>query len=171
MPNDSLPGQPATLACIGLGGNIGDVEATIARAFAALATLSHTQLLKRSRLYRTPAWGMTAQPDFINAAARLSTSLPAEELLAALLQIERDMGRDRNAAERWGPRAIDLDLLLYGDAVIEQPGLQVPHPHLHERAFVLMPLAEIAPDAIVPGRSRVDALLMALDTHGIEVVE
>jgi 2-amino-4-hydroxy-6-hydroxymethyldihydropteridine diphosphokinase len=158
-------------ACIGLGGNLGDVVATIEHAFAALDALPETQVLKRSRLYRTPAWGMTAQPDFINAAALLSTQLSPDDLLAELLRIEREAGRDRNAqSERWGPRALDLDLLLHGDAIIAHQGLCVPHPHLHERAFVLVPLAEIAPDALVPGRGRVDALLAAVDAQGIVVL-
>ena len=155
-------------ACIGLGGNLGDVAAVIEHAFAALSELPTTHVLRRSRLYRTPAWGMTAQPDFINAAALLSTQLSPDALLAELLRIEREAGRDRDAQpERWGPRALDLDLLLYGDAVIAHPGLSVPHPHLHERAFVLVPLAEIAPDALVPGHGCVDALLAAVDAQGI----
>lgn len=157
------------MACIGLGGNLGDVANTIRHAIAALGGLPGTQVLRNSRLYRTPAWGMTAQPDFLNAAAMVSTKLSAEALLAELLRIEREAGRDRGMqSERWGPRALDLDLLLYGDAVIAHPGLCVPHPHLHERAFVLVPLAEIAPDALVPGRGRVDALLAAVDALGIE---
>jgi len=155
-------------ACIGIGGNLGDVATTIGHAFAALDALPETQVMRRSRLYRTPAWGMTLQPDFINAAVVLSTRLPAEALLEELLRIEREAGRDRDAqTERWGPRALDLDLLLYGDELIAHPGLCVPHPHLHERAFVLVPLAEIAPDALVPGRGRVDALLAAVDAKGI----
>lgn len=154
-------------ACIGLGGNVGDVVASLERAFAALAALPGTRQLRRSRLYRTPAWGMTAQADFINAAAVLETALSAPELLAALLAIEHAGGRDRAAAPRWGPRVLDLDLLLHGDAVVDAPGLRLPHPHLHERAFVLMPLAEIAPDAIVPGRGRLADLLAAVDASGI----
>ena len=157
------------LASVGLGGNLDGAAATIVRAFEALARLPHTRLLRRSRLYRTPAWGLTAQPDFVNAAAVLSTTLSAHELLAELLRIERQAGRDRSAqTERWGPRVLDLDLLLYGDAVIAQDGLRVPHPHMHERAFVLAPLAEIAPDAIVPGCGRVDALLAQVDRTGVE---
>ncbi len=158
-------------ACIGLGGNLGDVATAIERSFAALSELPATQVLCRSRLYRTPAWGMTAQPDFLNAAAVLSTLLSAQALLEGLLRIERVAGRDRSVqSERWGPRALDLDLLLYGDAVIAHPGLCVPHPHLHERAFVLVPLAEIAADVVVPGRGRVDALLAAVDAQGIEAL-
>ena len=156
------------VACVGLGGNLGDVASTIEHALTALGGLPGTLVLRRSRLYLTPAWGMTAQPDFLNAAAVLSTRLSADALLAELLRIEREAGRDRCIqSERWGPRALDLDLLLYDDAVIARPGLWVPHPHLHERAFVLVPLAEIAPEVMVPGRGRVDALLAAVDIQGI----
>jgi 2-amino-4-hydroxy-6-hydroxymethyldihydropteridine diphosphokinase len=171
--NASVPGEPEVSVCIGLGGNLGNVATTIQYAFAALHALPETRVLRRSRLYRTPAWGMTAQPDFINAAAVLGTRLSAEVLLEELLRIEREAGRDRDAqSERWGPRALDLDLLLYGDAVIAHPhpGLCVPHPRLHERAFVLVPLAEIAPGALVPGHGRVDALLATADTQGIRVL-
>ena len=159
-------------ACIGLGGNLGDAAGAIAHAFDALAALPKTRLLRRSRLYRTPAWGMTAQPDFVNAAAVVSTSLSAPDLLMQLLRIERQAGRDRGTqTERWGPRVLDLDLLLYGDAVIAQHGLRIPHPHLHERAFVLVPLAEIAPDAVVPGYGRVDALLANIDHSDIRPLD
>jgi 2-amino-4-hydroxy-6-hydroxymethyldihydropteridine diphosphokinase len=156
-------------ACIGIGGNLGDVAGAIARAFEALDSMPGTRLLNRSRLYRTPAWGMTAQPDFINAAAVVSTCLSAPALLEELLRIERTAGRDRVAQSgRWGPRTLDLDLLLYAEALIELPGLRVPHPHLHERAFVLVPLAEIAADAIVPGYGRIGDLLASVDAIGID---
>jgi 2-amino-4-hydroxy-6-hydroxymethyldihydropteridine diphosphokinase len=165
----STASQQAAIACIGLGGNMGDVAGAIAGAFDALAHLSGTTLVRRSRLYSTPAWGRAGQPDFVNAAAVVSTTLTAAQLLAALLGIERAAGRDRTAdVPRWGPRSLDLDLLLFGDAVIEQPGLRVPHPHLHERAFVLVPLAEVAPDADVPGHGSVRALRDAVDASGIE---
>ncbi len=168
MLKESVSHKSAVHACIGLGGNLGDVAAVIEQAFAALDALPETRLLRHSRLYRTPAWGMTAQPDFINAAAVLSTQLSADALLAELLRIERAAGRDRDTqTEPWGPRTLDLDLLLHGDAVIANPGLCVPHPHLHERAFVLVPLAEIAADTVVPGRGRVDALLAAVDAQEI----
>ncbi|MEO8743400.1 MAG: 2-amino-4-hydroxy-6-hydroxymethyldihydropteridine diphosphokinase [Lysobacteraceae bacterium] len=168
MTDNDCSREPAVLACIGLGGNLGDVAGAIEHALLALDALPATQLLRRSKLYRTPAWGMTAQPNFVNAAAVLSTALSASDLLAELLRIEREAGRDRDAqSERWGPRALDLDLLLYGYAVIAQAGSSVPHPHLHQRAFVLVPLAEIAADALVPGRGRVDELLAAVDAQGI----
>ncbi|WP_132999462.1 2-amino-4-hydroxy-6-hydroxymethyldihydropteridine diphosphokinase [Luteimonas arsenica] len=155
-------------ACVGLGGNIGDVAAALRGALAAFDGLPGTRLLGASRLYRTPAWGVEDQADFINAAALLETTLPARDLLDALLAIERAHGRERAAdGSRWGPRTLDLDLLLYGDAVIDEPGLLVPHPQLHARAFVLVPLAEIAPCAEVPGRGRVQVLLDAVDTGDI----
>ena len=155
-------------ACVGLGGNIGDVAAALRAALAALDALAGTRLLRASRFYRTPAWGVEAQPDFINAAAVVETTLAPRVLLEALLAIERDHGRERAAdGSRWGPRTLDLDLLLHGDAVIDEPGLVLPHPQLHARAFVLVPLAEVAPDAEVPGRGCVDALLRAIDVDGI----
>lgn len=155
-------------ACIGLGGNIGDVATVLRTALAALDALPGTRLLAASRFYRTPAWGVEAQPDFINAAALVETTLAPRALLDALLGIERDHGRERAAdGSRWGPRTLDLDLLLYGDAVIDAPGLVVPHPQLHVRAFVLVPLAEVAPDAVVPGRGRVSGLLEGIDAGGI----
>lgn len=155
-------------ACIGLGGNIGDVAATLRSALEALHALPDTRVARASRVYRTPAWGVEAQPDFLNSAALLETGLEPHALLDGLLRIEREHGRERAAdGARWGPRTLDLDLLLYGDATIDAPGLSVPHPQMHARAFVLVPLAEIAPDAQVPGRGRVDALLAAVDRSGV----
>jgi 2-amino-4-hydroxy-6-hydroxymethyldihydropteridine diphosphokinase len=157
---------PPARAAVGLGGNLGDAAATLHEAMLALDGLPDTRLLRASRLYRTPAWGNIAQPEFVNAAALLQTQLEARDLLDALLDIERIFGRDRGAGERWGPRTLDLDLLLYGDATIDEPGLRVPHPHLHERAFALLPLAEIAPDLFVPGHGRVADLLGGVDASG-----
>jgi 2-amino-4-hydroxy-6-hydroxymethyldihydropteridine diphosphokinase len=151
-------------ACISLGGNVGDAAATVQAAFDALDRLPGATLLARSRLYRTPAWGNEAQPDFVNAAALVETSLEPRALLDGLLSIERAFGRERR--ERWGPRTLDLDLLLYGDDVVDMPGLHVPHPHLHERAFVLRPLADIAPQAQVPGQGVVADLLARVDSSG-----
>ncbi|MBB5943754.1 2-amino-4-hydroxy-6-hydroxymethyldihydropteridine diphosphokinase [Xanthomonas sp. 3307] len=154
-------------ACIGLGGNLGDAAATLRAALAALDTLPQTRLLRASQLYRSPAWGREDQPDFINAAALVATTLPATELLQALLDLESRHGRQRLPGERWGPRTLDLDLLLYAEAVIDLPGLQVPHPFLHERAFVLLPLAEIAAEAIVPGHGTVRDVRDRIETGGI----
>ena len=163
---------PRVVACIGLGGNLGDARGPLLAAFPALGGLPGTRLLRASRLDRTPAWGVTGQPDFLNAVALLETGLDAQALLAALLAIERRHGRVRatDGTGRWGPRTLDLDLLLYGDAVIDVPGLRVPHPHLHERAFALLPLAEVAPDAMIPGVGRVRDALAALDVAGIEAI-
>lgn len=160
-----------TRAYVGLGGNVGDVAAALQAAFDALDALPGTQLAARSRLYRTPAWGRTTQPDFINAVAAIDTALSPQALLDALLAIERAHGRDRDAEDgRWGPRRLDLDLLLHGDAVLDQPGLQLPHPRLHERAFVLVPLAEVAPALVVPGLGTVATLRAAVAADGIEAL-
>ena len=157
-----------TLAAVGLGANLGDVARSVRDAIDALGQLPGTRLVQASRLYRTPAWGVTAQPDFINAVALLDTGLSARALLEALLDIERVHGRVRVDGERWGPRTLDLDLLLHGDAIIDEAGLRVPHPHLHERAFALLPLLEAWPDAGIPGigPARECAGVMAAD--GIE---
>ncbi|WP_295952843.1 2-amino-4-hydroxy-6-hydroxymethyldihydropteridine diphosphokinase [uncultured Xanthomonas sp.] len=154
-------------ACIGLGGNLGDAAATLRAALAALDTLPQTRLLRASQLYRSPAWGREDQPDFINAAALVTTTLSAPELLQALLELEHRHGRQRLPGERWGPRTLDLDLLLYAEAVIDLPGLQVPHPFLHQRAFVLLPLAEIAADAVIPDHGTVRDVRDRIETGGI----
>jgi 2-amino-4-hydroxy-6-hydroxymethyldihydropteridine diphosphokinase len=147
----SKPGMPVR-AYVGLGGNVGVAEDTLRAAIRALDALPSTRLVRASRLYRTPAWGRVEQPDFVNAVAAIDTALAPRALLDSLLGIERAHGRERDAeARRWGPRTLDLDLLLYGDASIDEPGLHVPHPHLHERAFVLVPLCEIAPEVVIRG--------------------
>ncbi|MET0580416.1 MAG: 2-amino-4-hydroxy-6-hydroxymethyldihydropteridine diphosphokinase [Pseudoxanthomonas sp.] len=156
------------IAFVGLGGNLGDAAATLRAAIDALAGLPLTRLLRASGLYRTPAWGLERQPDFVNGVAMLETQLDAHALLEALLAVERDFGRRREEGPRWGPRTLDLDLLLYGDAVIAEPGLQVPHPHLHERAFALVPLLQIAPDILIPGQGRARDALSNLDSAAIE---
>lgn len=158
------------VAYVGLGGNVGDAAATLRAAFAELDALPETRLLRASRLYRTPAWGVADQPDFVNAAAMLETALPAQALLVHLLAIERAHGRERDADRRWGPRTLDLDLLLYGDAVLDEPGLHLPHPRLHERAFALMPLVEIAPDAVIPGIGRAADALARSPAEDISVL-
>jgi 2-amino-4-hydroxy-6-hydroxymethyldihydropteridine diphosphokinase len=162
------PAAQAVVAAIGLGANLGDAAATLRDARQALDRLPGTRLLRASPLYRTRAWGKTDQPDFVNAAALVETTLPARALLDALLELERRFGRRREAGPQWGPRILDLDLLLYGDAVVDEPGLRVPHPHLHERAFALVPLADIAPEAAVPGHGRVRELMSLLDAAGCE---
>ena len=166
-----MAADAAPVAYVGLGANLGDAAATVDAAVHALEALPETSLLRRSARYRTPAWGRTDQPDFVNAVVALRTSLPPAALLQALLAIERRFGRDRDAEHgRWGPRRLDLDLLLYGDERLHAPGLTLPHPHLHERAFVLVPLAEIAPDAVVPGHGRVADLRGAVDAAGVEAI-
>jgi len=159
-----------TRAAIGLGANLGDAAATLHDAIAELARLPATELLRASRLYRTPAWGRTEQPDFINAAALVETALSPRDLLDGLLAIERLFGRVRVDGERWGPRTLDLDLLLYADAVIDEPGLRVPHPHLHERAFALLPLLDAWPDADIPGTGRARDCAAAMAADGIEAL-
>ncbi len=157
-------------AYVGVGGNSGDVEITLTEALWAVDALPQTSIRQQSAFYRTPAWGRTDQPDFRNAVVELQTRMPARVLLNALLEIEQRFGRVRSAAERWGPRAVDLDLLLYGEETLDEPGMNVPHPHLHERGFVLVPLAEIAPRLVIPGRGDVQALLAAVDVSGIEAI-
>ncbi|MCF7750086.1 2-amino-4-hydroxy-6-hydroxymethyldihydropteridine diphosphokinase [Bacillus subtilis subsp. subtilis] len=156
-----------TAACIGLGANLGDAAQTLRDAFQALAMLPHTTLRAHSPLYSTPAWGNEDQPAFVNAAALVDTTLSAPALLDALLAIERDFGRIRDPGVHWGPRVLDLDLLLFGEDTIDLPQLKVPHPYLHERAFALLPLADIAADAMIPGHGRVRDAVMRVQACGI----
>lgn len=152
-------------AYVALGANIGEPAATVVSALAALAGLPESRVLRTSPLYRTAPVGLRNQPDFINAAAALETALGAEVLLDALLDLEVRFGRRRR--DRNGPRTLDLDLLLHNDSEIDLPRLTLPHPRLHLRAFVLRPLAEIAPDLTIPGRGSVAAWLPAVATQGI----
>lgn len=157
----------ADIAYIGLGGNLGDAEATLRAALLELDRLPGVRLRAASRLYRTPAWGRLDQPAFVNAAAVLETTLAPEALLDALLGLERRFGRERVEGERWGPRTLDLDVLLIDGRVVDTPRLKVPHPHLHERAFALLPLAEIAAGTLIPGRGTVEAALAQVETGGL----
>ena len=152
---------------IALGGNVGNVRATFAQAIPLICERSGGRLLARSSDYRTPPWGDEAQPAFINACIRIETALEPLDLLAALQAVERRFGRDRSRERRWGPRRLDLDLLAYDDRVIATPDLTLPHPHLFARAFVLVPLAEIAPDRLIAARTATEAL-KAVSTDGIE---
>lgn len=156
-------------ACVALGSNLDDPRAQVERGFVALAALPQTTLSARSRLYRTKPWGVADQPDFINAAARLETTLAPRALLDALLAIEAGAGRVRGA--RNGPRILDLDLLLYGDRIIDESDFVLPHPRLHERAFVLLPLTDVASGLEIPGHGRVADLLARLDTVGCSSID
>jgi 2-amino-4-hydroxy-6-hydroxymethyldihydropteridine diphosphokinase len=149
-------------AFIGLGSNLGDRELSLRRAVAALGRLPSTEVRRVSRLRETEPVGITEQPRFLNGAAELETALAPHELLEALLEIERGLGRDRGCVPPGGPRTVDLDLLLYGSTVIAEPGLEVPHPRLAERRFVLEPLTELDPELEIPAKGRVQALLAKL---------
>jgi 2-amino-4-hydroxy-6-hydroxymethyldihydropteridine diphosphokinase len=162
---------PPIRAFVGLGGNIGDVETTLTEALWAIDSLPQTSIRSQSRFYRSPPWGMTDQPDFINAVVELQTRLAPRVLLNYLLDIELRFGRERSEGEKWGPRELDLDLLMFGEEKINEPGMHLPHPHMHERAFVLLPLAEIAPRLEIPQLGKVGDLLTAVDATGIEAIE
>ena len=151
-------------AFVGLGSNLGDREGSICRALDALATLPQTALVGVSRLRETDPVGIRDQPRFLNGAAELETGLGPRELLEALLGIERDLGRDRASVPAGGPRAIDLDLLVYDDLEVHADGLEIPHARLAERRFVLEPLAELDPALYVPGSGPVETLLTELDS-------
>ncbi len=154
-------------ALIALGGNVGDVRATFARAIPAICDRAKARLVARSSDYATPPWGDEQQPPFVNACIEIETALEPHALLLALHDIERDFGRDRANERRWGPRTLDLDLLAYDDLAIDARGLMLPHPRLFERAFVLVPLCEIAPARLIGGRTAAEAL-KTVDVNGIE---
>jgi 2-amino-4-hydroxy-6-hydroxymethyldihydropteridine diphosphokinase len=149
-------------AFVGLGSNLGDREATIRAAVAELQAAEGVEVVGVSSLVDTEPVGYTDQPRFLNGVAALDTGLGARTLLDLLLAVEARFGRDRASVPAQGPRTLDLDLLLYGDARIDEPGLRVPHPRLHERAFVLEPLAELAPGLDVPGKGPIQTLLAGL---------
>ena len=150
-----------TVAYVGLGANVGPREVTLLRAVDLLAEADDVEVLAVSQLRETEPVGVLDQPSFLNGAVRVETSLAPRVLLELLLGIERSLGRVR--AERWGPRSVDLDLLVYGDETVDEPGLRIPHPRLPERRFALEPLAELDPDLVVPGLGPVSAALTALD--------
>lgn len=152
--------RPAMRAYVGLGSNLGDREATLARAVELLEEAEGISVVGISTLHETEPWGPVEQPAYLNGVVAVETVLRPRELLDALLDVEHLLGRIRR--ERWGPRTIDLDLLLYGDEIVDEPGLTVPHPRLHERRFALEPLADLAPDAVIPGHGAVRELLEAL---------
>jgi 2-amino-4-hydroxy-6-hydroxymethyldihydropteridine diphosphokinase len=154
-------------AFIALGGNVGDVRSTFDRAIALLRENGTVRVTARSSDYRTPPWGVTEQPPFVNAVIAVATKLAPHDLLALAAECERKLGRERARERRWGPRPIDLDLLAYDDLVLIDRDLILPHPHLFERAFVLVPLAEIAPDQVIAG-IRVRDALERVNSSGIE---
>ena len=161
----------STSAFIGLGANLADPGAQVLRALDELAHLPRCALLARSSLWRSAPVGYADQPEFINAVVELQTRLAPRVLLNYLLEIETRFGRDRSESEKWGPRELDLDLLTFGDESIDEPGMHIPHPHLHERAFVLVPLAEIAPSLKISGVGIVSELLASVSVDGIEAIE
>jgi 2-amino-4-hydroxy-6-hydroxymethyldihydropteridine diphosphokinase len=150
-----------TVAYVGLGANVGPREVTLLRAVDLLAEADGVEVLAVSQLRETDPVGIVDQPRFLNGAARIDTSLSPRALLELLLRIEQSLGRVRE--ERWGPRTVDLDLLVYGGLTVDEPGLRVPHPRLHERRFALEPLAELDPELVVPGLGSVSGALAALD--------
>ncbi len=156
-----------TEALLALGGNVGDARATLDRAVTRFCDGKAVRLIARSSDYRTPPWGVTLQPAFINLCLAVATELAPRALLARALDVERAFGRDRAREQRWGPRSVDIDLLAYDDVTLDDPDLILPHPRLFQRAFVLVPLAEIAADRRIAG-IRVRDALARLDTAGIE---
>jgi 2-amino-4-hydroxy-6-hydroxymethyldihydropteridine diphosphokinase len=154
-------------ALLALGGNVGDVRATLDRAIIALCEGEAVRLTARSSDYRTPPWGVTDQPPFVNLAIAVETDLTAHALLARAQAVERELGRKCGEERRWGPRPIDIDLLAYDDVALNEPDLTLPHPRLFERAFVLVPLADIAAEREIAGR-RVRDALASVDATGIE---
>ncbi len=153
-------------ALIGLGGNVGDVRATLDRAVAAFCDGADVRLLARSADYETPPWGVTDQPAFVNLCLKVATELSPRALLERALAVEASLGRDRASGRRWGPRPVDIDILAYDDVVLDEPDLHLPHPRMADRAFVLVPLAEIAPGWVVGGLS-VAARAARIDSAGV----
>ena len=158
-----------TASFVGLGANLGDPQRQVRAAFRELDAIPHTRVVGTSSLYRSEPLGYAKQPSFVNAVAQIETGLPAERLLAELHEIETRHGRSRSFAN--APRTLDLDLLLYGELVLDLPHLKIPHPRMHERAFVLLPLVEIAPHAEVPGRGPARTLLEECRNQGVEKLE
>jgi 2-amino-4-hydroxy-6-hydroxymethyldihydropteridine diphosphokinase len=154
-------------ALIALGGNVGDVRNTLGRAIAALCDGTEVRLIAKSSDYRTPPWGDENQPPFVNLAIAVATELAPHALLARAQDVERRLGRERAKERRWGPRTIDLDLIAYDDVALDTPDLTLPHPRWRERAFVLVPLAQIAPERVIGGIKVRDALAQ-VDATGIE---
>lgn len=157
-------------AWIGLGANLQQPLVHLREAIRRISSVADIEILMTSSFYRTPPWGDKQQDDFVNAVVLLKTGLQPLDLLHQLQAIENDMGRVRKG-RRWGPRLIDIDMLLYEQLQMDSEELTLPHPHMHERAFVLLPIAELDPTIEIPGKGRVDALLRAVDQDGIELIE
>jgi 2-amino-4-hydroxy-6-hydroxymethyldihydropteridine diphosphokinase len=151
---------------LALGGNLGQVRAAFDRALAMLGDGGEVRVTAQSSDYATPPWGVTSQPEFVNRCVAVETTLAPLALLHRAQAVERALGRDRAHEQRWGPRPIDIDILAYDDVTIDSPELTLPHPRMFERAFVLVPLTEIAPARMIAGRRVADALA-ALDASGI----
>jgi 2-amino-4-hydroxy-6-hydroxymethyldihydropteridine diphosphokinase len=164
MSRSRLSGRIRERVWLGLGGNIGEPASAMASALQILDGDGDTKVVAVSSLYRTPPWGKTDQPDFLNAAAEIVTGHAPRALLALCLDAERALKRERR--ERWGPRIIDIDILLYGNRAVHEAGLDIPHPRMLERAFVLAPLAEIAPELSISGKP-VSGWLVAVDATGV----
>jgi 2-amino-4-hydroxy-6-hydroxymethyldihydropteridine diphosphokinase len=154
-------------AIIALGGNVGDVRATFETAISDVCDLARARLIARSSDYSTPPWGDADQDPFVNACIEIETALAPQALLSVLKTIEQTFGRTRTMERRWGPRTLDLDLIAYDDVSLQTAELTLPHPRLFERAFVLVPLAEIAPDRMIGSRKVGDALA-SVSAQGIE---
>lgn len=159
--------EAGVLAALSLGGNEGDAREAFRHALRRLASTPGVDIVARSTVWRTPPWGKTDQPDFLNMAALVRVRLPARALLDLCLAIEAEQGRTR--AVHWGPRTLDIDIIAYGDEVIDEPGLSIPHPRARERAFVLAPLAEIAPDLMIEGARVTDWLARVGPGEGLSL--
>lgn len=160
-----------TLCYIGIGSNLGDSVANVQSALELLAGHTKLQLTASSRLYSSKPHGPQNQPDYVNAVAAVTTRLSGIELLHSLFEIEQHHGRERLPGQRWGPRTLDLDLLLYGDQIIDEPDLKVPHPYLCERSFVVYPLAELNPDLVLPNGSSLQDCKSQLDGDDLFVLD
>ena len=156
-----------TEALVALGGNVGDSRAILDRAVKLFCDGIEVRLIARSSDYRTPPWGFKYQPPFVNLCIAVDTILPPRELLERAQSVEMQLGRDRAHEKRWGPRTADIDIIAYDDLTVDELGLTLPHPRLFERAFVLLPLAEIAPDQVIAGR-KIGEAAAKTDASGIE---
>jgi 2-amino-4-hydroxy-6-hydroxymethyldihydropteridine diphosphokinase len=167
MSASRLNARAVTEALVAFGGNVGDVRATLARAVAQFCDGTEVKLVRRSSDYQTPPWGLKDQPPFVNLCLLVDTALSPRALLDRAQHVERSLGRQRAQEQRWGPRPIDIDLIAYDDVTVDEDSLTLPHPHVLERAFVLVPLNEIAPDWVIAG-VRVGDALARVDQVGIE---